>query len=649
MNKDKKWFNYLVNTNEKNYNVERVKSLKEITKKSVYNYVLKAFEILEIKELDSDTYFYVSEVLKWMDVAKTGSKEDRKLWKKLGFNLYVHNIGSYEIYLKEEQNPNMIVATLIKTHGLIGQYIRGEVNLDKNKEIYNLLEVLEKDKLKEILIILNECIIRPLSDELYDSLKRKIENVIDLILNNKFEKETLILRLKRLNKNIDESLLKDKRIIDSLNKVFDNVEIWYYEAALKDFSFEERLKILLYISNKLKGSYHITFEKLMKNIYFDYENKKMINIYKKRIIETLLKELDIEDILNNNIKENPHIKFKLQKKEDTLLFDFNFSLQTRKLIEFCEIAYTSNSLYNKSVYMLYDLFGFRRDEYDRFYNEIEYIEKMNSSINNKKVILDYIVGKNILDVGPGGGALMDLIESELPEKRVYGIDISKNVIELLEKKKRDENKSWIIKEGEALNLSNYFKKGEIDTIIYSSIIHELYSYIPYKGKKFNIETIIKTLKEAYSILSVGGRIVIRDGIETEPKDQYRIIEFNNIKDIDILNNYCNDFKGRKVTYEKLSKNKVKMLVNDAMEFLYTYTWGENSYSLEVKEQFGYMSKSEYINLIENNLENAKIIVCTSFLQSGYEENLLNKITIYDEFMNIVKLPDSTCIIVIERT
>ena len=38
----------------------------------------------------------------------------------------------------------------------------------------------------------------------------------------------------------------------------------------------------------------------------------------------------------------------------------------------------------------------------------------------------------------------------------------------------------------------------------------------------------------------------------------------------------------------------------------------------------------------------------SLMYDGYEENLLTKISIYDENMNVVKLPNSTCIIVIEK-
>jgi hypothetical protein len=259
-----------------------------------------------------------------------------------------------------------------------------------------------------------------------------------------------------------------------------------------------------------------------------------------------------------------------------------------------------------------------------------------------------MIGENILDIGPGGGALMDLILERDDSLNVYGIDISSNVIDSLNRKKAKENSKWNLVKGDALYLENYFKEGSVDTIIYSSIIHELFSYIEYDGRKFNHDVIIKTLKSAYQILSLGGRIIIRDGIMTEPVNEYRIIEFNNISDLEILDRYCLDFKGRNIKYEKIDENKVKMLVNDAMEFLYTYTWGENSFALEVKEQFGYYTPTEYKNLIENNLEGAKIIFLEAFLQAGYEDNLLNKIVFYDEDNNIVKLPNSNCIIIIEK-
>jgi len=658
---NKKWINYIFNSDKKKINYERVNNLKSLSNKYVYNYVLKTLEILEEEKTkyNDKTIYLVEETLKWSEVAKCYNKNKIKEWKNKNINLLVHNIGSSEIYQYENENYSNIISVLIKTHGLIGQYIRGEINLDKNKELYGLIEnnEISKEELKEVLFLLNKCIIKAVSNKLYLSIKENINNTIDKIINGNFNEEIdLNKRFNLLNNTLSDKnqkeldlLLKNKEIKEKLEKIFKQLEFWYYEVSLNDFTIEEQIKLLLIISNQLETkNEHLSFEKIMISIYLDYEDKKQINIYKKRIIEDYIDSLEIEDILNNKIKQNPHIRIKISKKGKNIIPEFKFSIQASRLISFCEVAYTSDSLYNQAVFMLYDLFGFRRDKYDRFYNEISYLNTMNKSINHKSIILDYIVGKDILDVGPGGGALMDLILDSNSNLNVNGIDISENVINTLNQKKKEENKKWNVIKGDALNLDKYLESNSIDTIIYSSIIHELYSYIEYNGKKFNHDTIIKTLTTAYNVLRKKGRIIIRDGIMTEPKDEYRIIEFNNLEDLKILNSYCHDFKGRKITYEKIDDNKVKMFVNDAMEFLYTYTWGPNSYALEVHEQFGYYTPNEYIDMIKENLPNCKIIECNAFLQPGYEENLLTKISIYDEKMNVVKLPNSTCIIVIEK-
>ena len=658
-NKEELWLNYLYNTKEKNYNVLNVKSIKEINKHSVLNYVKRTLEILDDinnkENLDKEVLILVEETLKWSEVAKTGSKKDRTKWLDNKYDLFCHNIGSSEIY--NETNDNIIVSALIKTHGLIGQYIKGEVNYEKNIVLYELVESnkISKDKLRRVLQILNKCIIEAVSKDLYKKVEKEVNNIIENILNNKMDEcYSPQYKLKKLNGYLSKEDIEcldslKYYLIDKLKIFFEEFELWYYESALKEFSISDQIKILLYIyENKPKEVRYLTFESFMHSMYLDYKDKREINIYKKRIIENFLNNISLEDIVNHNINPNPHIDFNIKRVNQTLIFNFKFSIQAKKLIEFCEVACTSNSLYQKATYMLYDLFGFRKDAYDRFYNEIDYLNTMNNSLKEKAIILDYIIGNSVLDVGPGGGALLDLIEKRMPNLDIKGIDLSENVINELTKKKAIEGHVWNIIKGDALNLSKYFKNNSIDTIIYSSIIHELYSYIPYNGKKFNKETIRVALQEAYSILSIGGRIIIRDGIMSSPIDSYRIIEFNDKEDIKKLNRYINDFKGRTIVYEKVNDNTVKMLINDAMEFLYTYTWGEESYPLEVQEQFGYFTLEEYNTFIKEILPNSKIIASKSFLQKGYEENLLPKINIYDENMNVVPLPDSTSIIVIEK-
>ena len=645
----------LVLTSEKNYNLERIKSLKDLNSGLVYKSTLGTLEILDT--IDTKYKDLISEVLLWSDVAKAGTKEERKLWSDLGFNLFSHNIGSSEIYKKYSSNYNEIVYVLIKTHGLVGQYIKGEVNLNSNRELYTLIEnkLLTKEELEEILLVLNECIIKEFSSKIFESKKEDIKQIVKRIVNNDFEEKIDILkRIDILNDGINEddkivlkNILKEKEIYDRLECLFKTSELWYYGSSLKSFNVISQVKILLIIANSLSDYNEITFEPMMKDMYLNYKNIKRINIYKQRIIESYLNELTYKEIINNEIKGNINITYSIIKNNNTIEFNFKFSKVAKKLIEFCEVAYSSGTLYNKSVILLYDLFGFRKDNYDRFYNEIDYLETMNSVINHKSKLLEFIKGEKVLDVGPGGGALMDLILDTYNDKKVYGIDISSNVIEELNKKKKNEHRDYNLVKGNALNLEEYFEKGSLDTIIYSSIIHELFSYIEYEGKKFNHKVIEKALKSAYDILPIGGRIIIRDGIMTEGNEK-RIIEFKNKEDMNILKRYKNDFKGRNIDYKTLSENKVLLDVNDAMEFLYTYTWGEESYSLEVQEQFGYYTPSQYEEMINRVLDKSKIIFSRAFLQEGYQNHLQNKINFYDESGNTVSLPNSTYILVIEK-
>ena len=84
----------------------------------------------------------------------------------------------------------------------------------------------------------------------------------------------------------------DKVIIDKIINVFNRLELWFFDAAMCDFTVEEQIKVLLlsekYVSDK---TYHLSLEALMRSLYLDYKNKKEVNLYKKRIIENYLKEI----------------------------------------------------------------------------------------------------------------------------------------------------------------------------------------------------------------------------------------------------------------------------------------------------------------------------------------------------------------------
>ncbi|MBM7588347.1 ubiquinone/menaquinone biosynthesis C-methylase UbiE [Bacillus pakistanensis] len=654
------WLKYLTEAEEIHQNLEYVHSIESVQTNHLLMYVKRTLESLsQFHGLKGTSKRLIEEVLKWSEVAKGGTIRQRDIWRKKGYNLIAHNEGSADIYIEEhlltdeknQTNEKMIIESLIRTHGLIGQYIRGESELIKSKPTKDLLlRMLGLSETRTILYTLNYCIINGVSENLWNHVNEKVEKAIDQLLEDNFT-ESLMTRVQKLRSKSGNALQEFEyysKELEDLKELMDGRELWYVEPALHSFSLEDFLAVMTLTQKELRNKEidHIIFEDMMKQIYYDYKNGKKVNVYRKRIIEKYF-----EDCRNGKAEENPRVKFvvSIDDRTKSAYPYFQFTGLGESLINFCIEAEKVDMMHNRAVVMLLDYFELRRDAYDRFHNEEIYLENMNSAADDKRVILDWLIGDNILDIGPGGGVMLNMIEEETGGKNVIGIDISENVIESLNKKKQAENKSWKVVKGDALNLSETFPPNSLDTIIFSSIIHELYSYIPFNGKRFNHDVIAEALKSAFSVLKPGGRMIIRDGIMTENKGLNRIIRFRNEEGIHFLKQYKNDFKGREIKFEVISSNTVKMPINDAMEALYTYTWGEESYVHEVNEQFGYFTPNEYKSYILNTLgDHVSIIEARNYLQEGYTNNLKDKLEFLDENGKNVPLPDSTFFIVIEK-
>lgn len=96
-------------TKEENFNLERINSLKDLNSNLVYNSVMHSLQILEeINPKNNKKRIY--DTLLWMDIAKTGTKKERKIWKKRNYNLFTHNIGSSEIYKDYATDFNYITS-----------------------------------------------------------------------------------------------------------------------------------------------------------------------------------------------------------------------------------------------------------------------------------------------------------------------------------------------------------------------------------------------------------------------------------------------------------------------------------------------------------------------------------------------------------
>lgn len=100
--------------------------------------------------------------------------------------------------------------------------------------------------------------------------------------------------------------------------------------------------------------------------------------------------------------------------------------------------------------------------------------------------------EDVLDVGCGTGAVLELLHGEYPEKRLTGLDLTPRMIEVA-RAKQLENIRFIVGDAEALP----FESRSFDAVLCSNSFH----HYPHPEKFFS---------EAARVLRPGGRLILRD-------------------------------------------------------------------------------------------------------------------------------------------
>lgn len=658
----KRWLYLLYYTRENQINLERVGAVAELENKNlVLDYVERTLSILETHtELSSKERYYVQTALEWAETAKCGMPEQRAIWQKKGYSLDIHNEASAAIFMEENEDAFSeaemnIISTLIRTHGLLGQYIRGEVNFDVHEPLAELIrtDACEKEMMKHMLLALNHCIIAAVSDELWSKLKEEVSRLVTCICEQQVSSEQmpLLIRLQKLFPAFRQLKELTPEQVSLYESILAHNDLWYAQSAISSFRVSEIDTIFGYLEPLTKETKHISFYPLAQELTYDYQGKRKINVYKKRIVELCLREY-AQGISDG--KSSDHISIQTKRQGDTLLFHVAFTKACASLVNFCVEAERSGIMdYTKSIQIIFDIFGFRRDIFDRLNNEEDYLNTMNAADDSTKYsILDHVVGDTVVDVGSGGGVLLDRLETEFPQKKIIGTDISTNVIEVLNTKIVNEGHSYQVMRH---NFVEDVLTEKVDTILFSSIIHEIFSYTEWEGAYFRKEAVVSALKHAVDSLRPNGRIIIRDGVMC-PKSAVGKITFKEPSGISFCKNYCQDFGGlshlRNADSSKTWK-KDKVMLDGAVltadldfirEALYTYTWGDASYAQEVKEQFGYFTLEEYISVLESL--DMHVIKAESFTEQGYPDHL-NPLVTLEDGLTWDDLP-STCILVAEK-
>jgi len=270
---------------------------------------------------------------------------------------------------------------------------------------------------------------------------------------------------------------------------------------------------------------------------------------------------------------------------------------------------------------------------------ITYAKGMDKSLGEKEKLLPYVKEGVILEIGCGAGAVTELLAKNFPRSTIIGIDNSEQIITVAAKREYS-NANVHLFQGDVLN--KQFKNGTVDTVVMSSVFHEIYSY-----NNYDMEAISKAIFNVCAMLVPGGRLLIRDGVMPGLKPCY--LKFIKPELRKVFEKFAKDFAPRKIHYSLEDNFEFPKLNSaDAYEFLSKYFYTEN-WKIEVKEQFGIFTVAEYCNLLMVN--QLKIVEANSylieFLKNKYEKEIWLLEKKGEEFVRI-DYPASTAIIVGEK-
>jgi SAM-dependent methyltransferase len=646
-----------------------------------------------------------------LDIAKTKQPQLRSTWTQQGISLEVHNEAAAAILRKADRSWGLapqvqkLAIAWVEAHGLAGQHVRGEGPMMMFAPLVAALRELGPSLGRVIgiqaheaialaldgLHVLNACDTAAVREGLLDdALLAKLARVRDQLtivaaqapwtdpyaalaaLAPPLDRKRLGERLRNLRAArqqagepaaaVDAAIaaISDQELA-VLGPALQTCQLWYCESATSGLSPAAQLRVLAaavgvakQIGVDVTRPWHAQLRPLIARL----AGSSAAARYRLRLVEAALAQRPIAELLAGAANLGPlgtlSTKLASATDPDAVVIDYIETDESAALVTLLGLYETRSQVaFHQMLKALCDLYGLRKDELDRVNNEAAYLASMNAAKTDKERMLDYVRPSRVVEIGPGGGVVLDLLEAKFPGAEIIGVDLSAEAVAALQAHARAGNHKWRVVLGAAEVLPELVGAASVDTVVFCSILHEVYSYTERGGTKFHLESVRDVIRAAWSTLKPGGRIVIRDGVMPSPGTRrIRFIAPDARSTFDL---YVAQFEGRAIKFTELSADRVELSAPDAMEFLYTYTWGPASFPYEVRELYGILPYDEYVAALVDwvgGRDAAKVIdipaQLRSYLQPGYRDNLANKIELTDDHDRPVELPDSNCLIVIER-
>ena len=237
-----------------------------------------------------------------------------------------------------------------------------------------------------------------------------------------------------------------------------------------------------------------------------------------------------------------------------------------------------------------------------------YFDRMDASVNHKTQMLDWLRGGDVAELGPGSGSLTEIIAERSDVDSVLAIDASAEALQKLSERLVDNPKVRVSNKLLGSD-SNPFGNKKFDTILASSVLHEVYSFLGKEG----LSNLARDIEDS---LKPGGLFILRDGVR--PDDHQRIARMTVApRLLALAERYCAEAPLR--LRPKMIGNVARGNRHQIAEMAFTITWGEQSFEREVTEQYQVYSRESAADFYFGfGLE---LVHSASIIQDGYKSNL----------------------------
>jgi len=212
-----------------------------------------------------------------------------------------------------------------------------------------------------------------------------------------------------------------------------------------------------------------------------------------------------------------------------------------------------------------------------------YLGDMEKNMQNKLVSIKPHISaetKLIIDVGVGSGLLTYHIAMAFPEKDVIGIDKNPEFVKHAQETYRADNLEYVC--DDVVHLMNDFNAtGSETTMIFSSVMHEIYSY---GSGLTSVEHILKNCN--------AHRIIIRDFVAPSSPDMHIVMHHMRDDATKSFHDFAKEFRHFPILCTNMKALGPHYIYDTNLRSVYEYIYRKDfikNWEYELQEQYGFWS------------------------------------------------------------